>query len=75
MVGRTSAFYTDGVNLLYVFSYSHQCRHRTERFSHEVCVQTGDDYSYTTVCKGLYDLYDGIVKELSLIDADYFHIV
>ena len=74
MIRRASAFYTDGMYFLYLFSYSHECRHRTERLTHEVCVKTSNDDSDTSVCKCLYYFYNGLIEELSFINTYYFYI-
>lgn len=70
MVGEIAAFDADRMDLLYVFSYCHESRHRTERLSGEIRVQTGDYDSYPSVGESLGNFYDRIVEELGFIDAD-----
>ena len=74
VVCRASASYAYCVNLLDVFSDCHERRHRTERLAEEVCIETGDDHSYPAICESLYDFYDRIIKELSLVNTYDFHI-
>ena len=74
VVCRASASDADCVYFLNVFRNSHERWHRTERLAEEVCVKTCDDHSDTSVCEGLYNLYDRLVKELSLIDSYNLYI-
>ena len=74
MIGWTSALHADSVYFLDVLGHCHECRHWTERLAHEIGVKTCDDDSYASVGKGLHYIDESFVKELGLIDADYFYV-
>ena len=74
MVCRTATFYAYGMNFLDVLRYRHECRHGTERLAHEISVEAGDDYSDSSVCKCLNNIYESVIEELCFIDSDYFYV-
>ena len=74
MVRRASTFYANCMDLLYIFSNSHQRRHRAKRLSHEIGIKSSDDNPHSPVSKGLDNFNDRIIEELRLIDAYYLDI-
>ena len=74
VISRTSASYADSMDFLNIFGDSHKRRHRTERLSEEIGVKTCNYHSDAPVCQSLYYIYEGIVKELSFINTNHFHV-
>ena len=75
VVCRAAASYADCMYLLDILCYRHQRRHWSERLAKEICVETCDDHSDAAVCQCLYDLDDGLVKELSLVDTYNLYVL
>ena len=71
-VGKSSAADTDGVHLCHLISNGTELRHRAKGLSFEVEVQTCHYNADSSGCQLVADLYNMLIKELSLVNA--YHI-
>lgn len=74
-IGEISAFHTDGVNFLHVFSYREQSGHRAERLSEIIHVQTCYYHAHSAVGELLHHFDKALIEELRLIDSYDLHVV
>ena len=65
-----ACFGANGMNLCHVFCGSHQGRHRTERLTFEIHVESGYDNTYTLVGQVIAYMNNLFIKKLRLIDTD-----
>ena len=68
---RFAAHHADGVQLVDQLGHGHQARHRTKRFTTEVCVQTGDQHPPSGLRQLVDDGDEFVVEELGLVDGHH----
>ena len=70
MVGQVAAADTDGMYLGHIFGRGHQHRHRPERPSRIIHIQTRHDHPNTAVGQLAADIHDAVIEKLGLVDPD-----
>src|SRR5262245_60905901 len=66
---RAAASYADGPRLGYVFGDGQQQRHRLERASEVIYIQTGDDHSLALIGQNVRHSDQVVVEELPFVNA------
>lgn len=74
-VCQIATVHADGVGLIHIFGYRHQCGHRSEGYPFEVHIQTGDDDAYAAFRQFGADLYDTHIEELRFVNTHDIDIV
>ena len=69
-VCQRTAFYAYGIHFRNIVGYGAKRRHRTERLSCVVEVETGDNHSCSFVCQVVADINKSFVEELSLVNSN-----
>ncbi len=74
-IRQIAAVHADGVGLVHIFGYRHQCRHWSEGYTLEVHIQPGNDDAYAAFRQLGADLYDPHIEELRFVDAHNIDII
>lgn len=74
IAGQSAAFHTHGMNFGHGVGYGTQARHRSERLTSKVHVQSGDHNANTLIGQLLGYLHKTLIKELGFVYPHHIHL-